>query len=229
MAPTPAAARASGRTQRGRPRGEHAADGAREEQRSEDVRAAALVLLRPILAVLVRPDGDVLGAVVLGEVRAAQRHGGRADGQSGRDGLLASAGENLLARTRRRPQRAPDHGRRPRRGAGTAAAPREGGAEPRAEARRPRPAAPGRAGAGSRSSDRAQRLLPGGDLQRPVLAAHGAGPVAGPVDEHPVAERHPPEPNLAPRSPFECTYHVQEEAGSKLEVLHRRSARRPSG
>ena len=43
------------------------------EQRPDQVRAAALVLLRARLAVLVGPDRDVLGAVVGGELAAAQR------------------------------------------------------------------------------------------------------------------------------------------------------------
>ena len=43
------------------------------EQRADEVRAAALVLLRARLVVLVAPDRDVLGAVIGGELAAAQR------------------------------------------------------------------------------------------------------------------------------------------------------------
>src|SRR5581483_5224546 len=45
--------------------------GGREEHRADEVRPTALVLLRARLSVLVRADGDVLGAVVLRELAAA--------------------------------------------------------------------------------------------------------------------------------------------------------------
>src|SRR5688572_33381468 len=72
---------------RGRPGGKQAPGGAREQERPQDVRAAALVLLRTVGAVLVGADRDVLGSVVLGEGRAAQGHRGRADGEEGGDSL----------------------------------------------------------------------------------------------------------------------------------------------
>src|SRR3954469_6674802 len=57
----------------GRARRERVADRGCREQRADQVGAAALVLLRARLAVLVRADRDVLGAVVAGELRATQR------------------------------------------------------------------------------------------------------------------------------------------------------------
>ena len=53
--------------------GGEVAGGRRERASGRQMRAAALVLLRPRLAVLVGADRDVLGAVVLGELAAAQR------------------------------------------------------------------------------------------------------------------------------------------------------------
>src|SRR5205823_3721602 len=49
------------------------ADRRRRKERADEVRAAALVLLRAQLAVLVGPDRDVLGAMIGGEVGAAKR------------------------------------------------------------------------------------------------------------------------------------------------------------
>jgi hypothetical protein len=72
----------------GRPGDERVPDRRRHEQRSEQVRAAALVLLRPLLTVLVRPDGDVLGTVVLGEIRPPQGDRCGADGERSGEDLL---------------------------------------------------------------------------------------------------------------------------------------------
>src|SRR5205085_786872 len=57
----------------GRTRDEEIRKRRREDDRADEMAAAALVLLRAVLAVLVRADRDVLGAVVGGEVGAAQR------------------------------------------------------------------------------------------------------------------------------------------------------------
>src|SRR5688572_28400401 len=57
------------RPQRGRRGGsERAAGRRRDEQGAEDMRAVALMLPRARLAVLVAPDRDMLGSVVLGEL-----------------------------------------------------------------------------------------------------------------------------------------------------------------
>jgi len=53
--------------------GRQVAGGGRQKQRADKVGAAALVLLRARLAVLVRADRHVLGAVILGQLAAAQR------------------------------------------------------------------------------------------------------------------------------------------------------------
>jgi len=52
---------------------EEISEGGGREQRTDEMRAAALVLLRALLPMLVRPDDDVLGAVVRGELGTAQR------------------------------------------------------------------------------------------------------------------------------------------------------------
>jgi len=58
---------------RRREAGEDVADRARREQRADQMTAATLVLLRRSLALLVVADRDVLGAVVVRELAAAQR------------------------------------------------------------------------------------------------------------------------------------------------------------
>src|SRR5437667_6459678 len=60
-----------------RARGEHAAHGRADQERADDVRTAALVLLAAALAVLVAADRDVLGAVVRSDLRAPNRERGR--------------------------------------------------------------------------------------------------------------------------------------------------------
>src|SRR5579872_353813 len=59
--------------------------GRSDDERADEVRTAALVLPRARLVVLVRPDRDVLGAVVGGQVAAAQREERGSEGQE-RDG-----------------------------------------------------------------------------------------------------------------------------------------------
>src|SRR5262245_17603261 len=80
-----------------RPRGEEVADRERSEERADEVRAAAFVLLVARLAVLGGADRDVLGAVVGRELGAAQRDGGRSQ--------RCDAGDDL-ARGRRQALRA---------------------------------------------------------------------------------------------------------------------------
>jgi hypothetical protein len=176
-----------------RARGEEAAGGARHEQRPEDVGAAALVLLGPILAVLVRTDGDVLGAVVLGEIRASQGHGRRSDSEECGDGLLGQRGQP--ARTHEaQTQNAPDHGTRY-----TGTLKRQlGGRQtpPNLREKSEDLGQPSRsAEKGVADVDRPERLLPRRDLERSVLSARGAGPEPRPVNEHAVAERHSAEPH----------------------------------
>ena len=86
--PTPAARRAAGRRRFGARGGEGAADDGRRQQRADHVGAAALVLPRARRAVLVAADGDVLGAVVLGEGGPAQGRDRRTEREHCGDGLL---------------------------------------------------------------------------------------------------------------------------------------------
>ena len=81
----------------GRALGEQVAGCGRQEHRPDEVRAAALVLLRARLAVLVAADRHVLGAVVRGELAAAQRE------RRGRD--REEARDELARRGRRRERR----------------------------------------------------------------------------------------------------------------------------
>ena len=194
-APTPAA-RARGRAQAlRRARGERAPDRGRREQRADHVRAAALVLPRARLAVLVAADRDVLGAVVLGEVGAAQRDHRRAEREDGGDRLLRQRRE---PRPRGRPAIA-DHapGHRAEHAGPLERELRLGQAPPHLAggARRSRPPAPGRAARRLRTSTERSGFSPDGDLQLAVLGAHGARPVARPVHEDAVREGHAPEPD----------------------------------
>ena len=109
-APSELAARAGPRRCAGARDGEHVAGGGRREQRADQVRAAALVLLRALLAVLVRPDRDVLGAVVGRELAAAQREQRRCEreraGEELPGGLASrSSGGRPGRRRRSRPSR----------------------------------------------------------------------------------------------------------------------------
>jgi hypothetical protein len=70
--------------------GQHVADGERREERAEQVRAAALVLLLAGLPVLVAADRDVLCTVVRGEIVAPQSEHRRDERGDGPDELLRS-------------------------------------------------------------------------------------------------------------------------------------------
>ena len=124
--------------------GEGGAGSRSHEQRPDEVRAAALVLLRCALAVLVRPDRDVLGAVVRGELSLAKREQRRREGKRSRGELLYRRRKACLAgwRVRRRRQR---RARRAPWAAGTRSEPGEGCGEPGAARAAPRAAAPARA------------------------------------------------------------------------------------
>src|SRR5215218_501492 len=76
-----------------RPGSEDVADRERPEQRPDQVRPAALMLFLAGLTVLVRPDRDVLSAVVGGELRAAERDGGRRERRERSDELLRGRAE----------------------------------------------------------------------------------------------------------------------------------------
>ena len=160
-----------------------------DEERADHVRAAALVLPRARLAVLVAPDRDVLGAVVLGERRTAERHRrGPEREQRGqrllRAGLRPRAEAAWMATML--PAMAPST---PGRWKGSFASGRR--AAHRREEREDLGDARGAADEPSFDVHRAQRLAARGDLQLAVVGANGTGPVPRPVHEHPVRERHP--------------------------------------
>ena len=160
------------------------------------MRAAALVLLRALLAVLVRADGDVLSAVVLGKVRPAHGDGGRADRERGGEDLLGCRRELAAAHEANR-SRAPDHRRShggPLEGKLRGGQPAPDLGQEGEDLRHPR-RAPDEAVLDLR---RAERLAPRGNLQATVVEADGAGPVAGPVHQNSVGEGHAPESNLVP-------------------------------
>ena len=69
------------------------ADGGRREHRPDQVRPAALVLTGARLVVLVRPDRDVLCAVIRGEVVVAQRENGRREREQARHEFLGDRTE----------------------------------------------------------------------------------------------------------------------------------------
>ncbi len=170
------------------------ADGGGEQQRADQVRAAALVLLRAVGSVLVRADRHVLGPVVRGDLALAQDERGRRERQQRRRELAYGGRETralqrldcddgrdhrherarALHRERRLRQRALDR-RQQREHLGDARRP--------TEQRRPH-------------ARRGEALVPRHDLQVTVGRAHGAGPRGRAVHEHPVLERHPAEPHL---------------------------------
>ena len=185
--PTSVTTRASGRSCRGRGVGEDASRDARRHKRAHEVGAAALVLARARLAVLVASDRDVLGAVVGGERGAAQGEHGRGKGDDARDRLAGGRREPAAAEAAHDERARPEGGRHPRAlvrepGVGQRAAhdghEREHLGDPRRAAQERRCDVGGD-----------ERLAPGGDLEDAVLAAHGAGPVPGAVHEHAVLER----------------------------------------
>src|SRR3954468_4824039 len=79
----------------GREAGERVADRGRREQRADEMSAAALVLLRRTVAVLVPADRDVLRAVIVRELAAAQREHGRCEGKERYEQLLRGRPKTL--------------------------------------------------------------------------------------------------------------------------------------
>ena len=161
-----------------------------------------------VAAVLVRPDRDVLGAVIRGEVLAAQRERGGQERDAGGGDLArgrarASSG---AGRARRRQYR---ESRRARSAARTGSAPAGSPGAPSGEARTPRRARSARAGPASAAAAAGARcgLRPDATVSDAVLVAHRAAPRRRPVHEHAVLERHPAEPDW-------CLVHVQTLAAS---------------
>src|SRR6266511_3956014 len=79
------------------PRRQRGAHGGGNQQRPDQMGAAAFVLARPRLAVLVGSDRDVLRAVVGGEVAAAQRKCGRGEREQAAHQLLGHRGNSFGA------------------------------------------------------------------------------------------------------------------------------------
>ena len=180
---------------RRRARGEQVAGGRGHEQRADQVRAAALVLLRALLAVLVRPDRDVLGAVVGGELAAAERHHRGRERERSREELACGAAESRRAAHgldgERAHDRGCDHGRALERQPRLRQLPAQLG-EHRERLRQPERAAQERLlDAGCE-----QPLARGRDLDLAVVVPDRAGPGVRPVHEHAVREGHPAETNL---------------------------------
>ena len=229
--PRPSRARPRARSRR--LRGERGADRGGEQQRPDQVRAAPLVLLPARLAVLVRPDRDVLGAVVGGEARSPAARASPA-------GATATPPSSSRA-----PGRAAST-RRSRCAASPAAiiepstAGRSNGSRASGQARRMRGSSSERVEQPGRAAEQrighagaAQALLPRGDPELAVVGANRNRPRGRPVDEHAVLQRHAAEANLlvghVPRLAADGS--ARRGGGSRPRARGRRprSARRPSG
>ncbi len=226
----------------GREPGQRVADGGGGDERPDEMAAAALVLARRLLAVLVRTDRDVLGAVVGGELGAAQReHRGRERDEPGhqllRDGTQPARladpahggrgadhrAEDAAALDRQlRRRQAPLHhaagARAPRRAGPGRAAPGSRRSRRGSACARPRPRA-ARPGAGSRtptSSGRARARR----FRAPCRRA-GSSPSSTRRSVAPVSARSPP-PGAPPGAP------ARPRRARRRRPAHRRARRRAS-
>ena len=157
--------------------------------------AAALVLALSPLAVLVRADRDVLGAVVGGDFGAAQRKRSRRDGEEAAHELLRGGTEPRRRAHELDDDRASEHRREHAWTLERQARFRQSTADLRND--RQRVGEPGRP-AQQRALDlrAAEPLAPRYDLQLAVVGADGASPRGGAVDEDAVREGHATEPHL---------------------------------
>src|SRR5215213_3257535 len=168
--------------------------GRRDEQRPDQMRTATLVLTRAWLVVLVGADRDVLGAVVGGEIVAAQREQrGREGEQPGRelfrDGREAGAADDAHADGARQ-HRAHDPWLLERQlRLRQAPLQRRQDGDGLEQARRPTE---------NRVLHRVtdQPLALGRNLDRSVGQTNRGRPCRGAVHEHAVLERHPPKAEL---------------------------------
>ncbi len=181
-------------TARGRqPRDEQVAGGARDQQRADHVRAAALVLLGDVdggAVLLVAADRLVLGAVVAGDARAAQRHHRRKERGARRHDLdrrRVQPGAPDHLGEQRRPGQRRAHARRLHRQAGLRQAALDRGQQVGDLEH------PGHATQERRPGHHGGQvgLAARGQLHLAVGAAHGRRPVAVAMDEDPVLEGHP--------------------------------------
>ena len=189
---------AGGPAQRARAPGcEGVADRRGEQQRADQVRAAALVLLPARLAVLVRPDRDVLGAVVGGELGAAERQHRRRERERARRAARCAAGPSRRASARRWTASAvatiapSTSGPLERAAAPPAARAGSGAGAANASSRRAGPRSSGFVTSAPRSASCARR-----DPELAVVGADGDRPGGRPVHEHAVLQRHPAEADL---------------------------------
>ena len=216
------------RRARGNARG---ADGA-EQERSDQVRAAALVLLGGRLGrdtALVAGDGLVLGAVVAHQLAAAQRDERRHDADQRRGELAAEAPAPLDDGRQRGAQR-PSRRRRCRartRSAGLGQSRRITGSVAIISDMRTTPRANGTRSAALEARARAAR-----DLDAAVGCAHRRRPGRGAEQRQPVAQGEPAEAELlvahvSHRSdPFDA---VHEASAPPVRGRARRCARRGRG
>ena len=174
--------------------GQDVADGGRDDQRPDEVPAAALVLARGALPVLVAADRDVLRAVVRRELARAQRHHRGRDRDDRRQQLPRERPQSRLAEA-----------------ATTTAAP---SIEPSVRGLsigssrsrklhldlRQQQQRLGEAGGAAQERvldpRRLEALPRRGDLDPPVVVPDRARPRVRPVHEHPVREGHAAEPDL---------------------------------
>ena len=188
-------ARAAARTLR-RETGEHVADRRRRDERPDQMAAAALVLLRRALAVLVRADRDVLGAVIRAssEPRIAKHR--RRERQQPGEQLLRRRPQPLRLADALHDDRRAGHRREHARALHRQLrAPGSFALHLRQE--RERLDEPGRAAQHrARHARRAETLQRGRDLEPPSRMADRARPRVRAVHEHAVRERHPAEPDL---------------------------------
>ncbi len=184
------------------------------------MRAAALVLARSGLAVLVAPDRDVLGAVVGGELGATQRH--RRPGTSARSAAALSCADR--AEPARPNARRSERGCRP---SPRSTRPCRNGSSASGSARCTRrqhgqqlsPPVPSPRRSGDATSARAKRLLARGDaaaLRRRPRTAQAQE--CGPCTSTPFPSAMPPEPNLVAHADSSLA-DVDQEARPELEVV----------
>ena len=177
-----------------RPRGEDVPRGGRRDQRSDEMRAAALVLPRARLAVLVTADRDVLGAVVGRELLTAQGEQRRCEREQARDELLRGVAEPRAPHALQH-DRAAEH--RDEDARALERQPRLGQPPPHPRQERERLEDLRRPAQDRIAHVRAdQSLALGRDLQLAALRADRARPRGRPVHEHAVRERHPAEVQL---------------------------------
>ena len=177
--------------------GEDVADGGRRDERADEMAAAALVLLRRAVAVLVRADRDVLGAVIRGELRAAQREHGRREREQPREKLLRGGPQALrLADAAHGDRRAPTIDASDARALHRQLRGRQRALHLRQQRQRLREPRRARAGTAPFTLDARKRLRADATSISPSSLRIAHAHEVGPVHEHAVRERHAAEPDL---------------------------------